>query len=441
MTTTHQLTNAEFARRRRSLMRQMGRDSIAIVPAAPQRVRNSDVHHPYRQDSDFHYLTGFGEPEAVAVLVPHREHGEYLLFVRDRDPARETWDGRRAGPVGAVRDYGADDAFPIADIDEILPGLLENRAKLFYAMGAHPEFDQRVVGWVNGLRAQAKHGRHAPLETVALDHVLHDMRLFKSRAEMALMREAARIAAQAHVRAMRFAAPGRNEYEVMAEVLHEFRRHNADTSYYPIVGGGANGCILHYHENDAPLRDGDLLLIDAGCEVDCYASDITRTFPVNGRFSREQRALYDIVLEANRAAIAKAKPGNHWNEPHEAAVHVITQGLVKLGLLKGRVPTLIKKQAYRKFFMHRTGHWLGLDVHDVGDYKIGEEWRVLEPGMVLTIEPGIYIAPGTRGVPRRYQGIGIRIEDDVLITKDGCEVLSGKAPKDPLEIERLMRAA
>jgi Xaa-Pro aminopeptidase len=441
MTTTHQLTNAEFARRRRSLMRQMGRDSIAIVPAAPQRVRNSDVHHPYRQDSDFHYLTGFGEPEAVAVLVPHREHGEYLLFVRDRDPARETWDGRRAGPVGAVRDYGADDAFPIADIDEILPGLLENRAKLFYAMGAHPEFDQRVVGWVNGLRAQAKHGRHAPLETVALDHVLHDMRLFKSRAEMALMREAARIAAQAHVRAMRFAAPGRNEYEVMAEVLHEFRRHNADTSYYPIVGGGANGCILHYHENDAPLRDGDLLLIDAGCEVDCYASDITRTFPVNGRFSREQRALYDIVLEANRAAIAKAKPGNHWNEPHEAAVHVITQGLVKLGLLKGRVPTLIKKQAYRKFFMHRTGHWLGLDVHDVGDYKIGEEWRVLEPGMVLTIEPGIYIAPGTRGVPRRYQGIGIRIEDDVLITKDGCEVLTGKAPKDPLEIERLMRAA
>jgi Xaa-Pro aminopeptidase len=298
-----------------------------------------------------------------------------------------------------------------------------------------------VVGWVNGLRAQSKHGRHAPLETVALDHVLHDMRLFKSRAEMALMREAARIAAQAHVRAMRFAAPGRNEYEVMAEVLHEFRRHNTDTSYYPIVGGGANGCILHYHENDAPLRDGDLLLIDAGCEVDCYASDITRTFPVNGRFSREQRALYDIVLEANRAAIAKAKPGNHWNEPHEAAVHVITQGLVKLGLLKGRVPTLIKKQAYRKFFMHRTGHWLGLDVHDVGDYKIGDEWRVLEPGMVLTIEPGIYIAPGTRGVPRRYQGIGIRIEDDVLITKDGCEVLSGKAPKDPLEIERLMRAA
>jgi Xaa-Pro aminopeptidase len=419
----------------------MGRDSIAIVPAAPQRTRNSDVLHAYRQDSDFHYLTGFGEPESVAVLVPHREHGEYLLFVRDRDPTRETWDGRRAGPEGAVRDYGADDAFPMSDIDEILPGLLENRAKLFYALGTHAEFDQRVMGWVNGLRAQTKHGRHAPLEMVALDHVLHDMRLFKSRGEMALMRESARIAAQAHVRAMRFAAPGRNEYEVMAELLHEFRRHNADTSYYPIVGGGANGCILHYHENDAPLRDGDLLLIDAGCEVGCYASDITRTFPVNGRFSREQRAVYDIVLEANHAAIAKAKPGNHWNAPHEAAVRVITQGLVKLGLLKGRVATLEKNQAYRKFFMHRTGHWLGLDVHDVGDYKLGDAWRVLEPGMVLTIEPGIYIAPGTRGVPRRFQGIGIRIEDDVLITKDGCEVLTHGVPKDPVEIERVMAAA
>jgi Xaa-Pro aminopeptidase len=441
MPTKHALSKDEFLRRRRALVRQMGRDSIAILPAAPERIRNSDVHHPYRQDSDFQYLTGFGEPEAVAVLVPGRPHGEYLLFVRDRDPTRETWDGRRAGPEGAVRDYGADDAFPIADIDEILPGLIENRAKVFYAMGTHPEFDQRVVGWVNGLRAQSKHGKHAPLEMVALDHVLHDMRLFKSRTEVGLMRESARIAAEAHVRAMRFAAPGRNEYEVMAELMHEFRRHNADTSYYPIVGGGANGCILHYHENDAPLRDGDLLLIDAGCEVGCYASDITRTFPVNGRYSREQRALYDIVLDANYAAIAAAKPGNHWNQPHEAAVKVITQGLVKLGLLKGRVAALEKKQAYKKFYMHRTGHWLGLDVHDVGDYKIGDEWRVLEPGMVLTIEPGIYIAPGTRGVPRRYQGIGIRIEDDVVITKDGCDVLTAGVPKDAVAIERLMAAA
>lgn len=441
MTRFKSITREEFARRRRQLMKSMGRDTIAILPAAPVRHRNNDVEYAYRQDSDFFYLTGFAEPEAVAVLIPGREHGQYVLFVRDRDPARETWDGRRAGPEGAVRDYGADDAFPISDIDEILPGLLENRTKVFYTMGVHQDFDQRVVAWVNGLRVQARHGRHAPQEFVALEHALHDMRLYKSRGEVGLMRESARIASQAHVRAMRFCEPGRNEFEVVAELVHEFRRHNADTSYHPIVGGGENGCILHYHENDAPLRDGDLLLIDAGCELQSYASDVTRTFPVGGRFSREQRAVYDIVLEANLAAIDKVRPGNHWNEPHDAAVRVITQGLVRLGLLKGRVPALEKAGAYRKYFMHRTGHWLGMDVHDVGDYKVGDEWRVLEPGMVLTIEPGIYIAPGTRGVPRRYQGIGIRIEDDVVVTRNGCEVLTEGAPKDPREIEALMAAA
>jgi len=432
---------AEFARRRRLLMRSMGRDSIAIVPAAPVRLRNSDVEYAYRQDSDFHYLTGFDEPDSVAILVPGREHAEYMLFVRDRDPARETWDGRRAGPAGATRDFDADDAFPIGDIDEILPGLLENREKVYYAMGTHPDFDQRVVGWVNGLRAQAKHGRHSPQEIVALDHVLHDMRLFKSRAEIAMMREAARIGAAAHVRAMRACAPGRAEYEIAAEIAHEFRRHNADHSYLPIVGGGGNACILHYRENDAVLRDGDLLLIDAGCEYQGYASDITRTFPVNGRFTAAQRAVYDIVLEANLAATAKVRPGNHWNEPHDAAVRVVTQGLVRLGLLKGRVPALEKAQAYRRYFMHRTGHWLGMDVHDVGDYKIGDEWRVFEPGMALTIEPGIYIPANARGVPKRLRGIGIRIEDDVVVTKDGCEVLTGGVPKRAGEIEALMEAA
>ena len=432
---------AEFARRRRLLMRSMGRDSIAIVPAAPVRLRNSDVEYAYRQDSDFHYLTGFDEPDSVAILVPGREHAEYMLFVRDRDPARETWDGRRAGPAGATRDFDADDAFPIGDIDEILPGLLENREKVYYAMGTHPDFDQRVVGWVNGLRAQAKHGRHSPQEIVALDHVLHDMRLFKSRAEIAMMREAARIGAAAHVRAMRACAPGRAEYEIAAEIAHEFRRHNADHSYLPIVGGGGNACILHYRENDAVLRDGDLLLIDAGCEYQGYASDITRTFPVNGRFTAAQRAVYDIVLEANLAATAKVRPGNHWNEPHDAAVRVVTQGLVRLGLLKGRVPALEKAQAYRRYFMHRTGHWLGIDVHDVGDYKIGDEWRVFEPGMALTIEPGIYIPANARGVPKRLRGIGIRIEDDVVVTKDGCEVLTGGVPKRAGEIEALMEAA
>jgi Xaa-Pro aminopeptidase len=435
------ISKEEFARRRRLLMRLMGRDSIAIVPAAPVRLRNNDVEYAYRQDSDFFYLTGFGEPESVAVLMPGRAHAEFVLFVRDRDAERETWDGRRAGTDGAIRDHGADDAFPIGDIDEILPGLMENRAKVFYAMGTHPEFDQRVVGWVNGLRAQAKHGRHPPLEFVALDHVLHDMRLYKSRGELELMREAARIGVMAHRRAMRACRPGRSEYEIAAEIVHEFRSHNADTSYQPIVGGGANSCILHYRENDRPLRDGDVLLIDAGCEFQCYASDITRTFPVNGRFTPEQRAVYEVVLQANQAAIARVRPGNSWNAPHEAAVRVITQGLVKLGLLKGRVAALERSGAYRRFFMHRTGHWLGMDVHDVGDYKLGDEWRVLEPGMVLTIEPGIYIPAGVRGVPRGLRNIGIRIEDDVVVTRDGCEVLTAAAPKDPDEIEAVMAAA
>jgi Xaa-Pro aminopeptidase len=419
----------------------MGRDSIAILPAAVPKTRNNDVHYGFRQDSDYHYLTGFDEPESVAVLVPGRSGGEYLLFVRERDPERETWDGHRAGPEGATRDFDADDAFPIGDLDDILPGLMENRARVFYTMGVNHEFDQRVLGWVNGLRAQARHGRHPPHEIVALEHFLHDMRLYKSRAELALMQESADIAARAHVRAMRFCRPGRHEYELVAELLHEFHRAQADISYQPIVGGGANGCILHYVENRARLQDGDLVLIDAGCEYQKYASDITRTFPVNGAFSPQQRALYEVVLEANLAAIAKVKPGNHWNEPHDAAVHVLTAGLVRLGLLKGRVPALIKSQAYRQFYMHRTGHWLGMDVHDVGDYKVGDVWRELEPGMVLTIEPGLYIAPGSRGVPKGFQGIGIRIEDDVVVTRDGRQVLTSGVPKDPDEIERLMAAA
>jgi Xaa-Pro aminopeptidase len=435
------MNTREFARRRKQLMRMIGRGGIAILPAAPTRIRNRDVEHPYRQDSDFHYLTGFPEPEAVAVLVPGRPHGEYVLFCRDRDPERETWDGRRAGPEGAVRDFGANDAFPIGDIDDILPGMLEHCERVYYTMGLNAEFDQRLLGWVNQLRAAAKTGVTTPTEFVALDHLLHDMRLFKSRAEIATMRKAARIAAAAHLRAMQACRPGMWEYEIEAEFLHEFRRHAATPSYRPIVGGGANGCILHYTENDAKLCEGELLLIDAGCELDCYASDITRTFPVSGRFNPEQRALYEVVLEAQLAAIDKVRPGNHWNEPHDAAVKVLTRGLVRLGLLKGRVPSLVKSGDYRRFYMHRTGHWLGMDVHDVGDYKVGEEWRVFEPGMVLTIEPGLYIAPGSRGVAKRWWGTGIRIEDDVLVTATGADVLSADAPKDPDEIERLMQAA
>jgi len=435
------MNHDEFARRRRQLMRLMGKDAIAILPAAPVRHRNGDVEYLYRPDSDFYYLTAFPEPEAVAVLLPGRPQGEYVLFVRDRDPAREVWDGARAGPDGAVRDYGADDGFPVQDIDEILPGLLERCSRVFYTMGTHPEFDRRVIGWVNRLRSQSKQGLHTPQEFVALDHPLHEMRLFKSRAELVAMRRAARIACTAHHRALAATAPGRMEYEVMAEILHEFHMHCADISYHPIVGSGPNSCVLHYRNNDRQMRDGELLLIDAGCEYQYYASDVTRTLPVNGRYSARQRDVYEIVLEAQRAAIAKVRSGGHWNDPHEAAVRAITRGLVRIGLLRGRTAKLIRDGAYRRFFMHRTGHWLGMDVHDVGEYKVGEQWRLLEPGMVTTVEPGIYIAPGSKGVGKQWWGIGVRIEDDVAVTKSDPEVLTAAMPTDPDEIERLMAAA
>ncbi|MCI0433905.1 MAG: aminopeptidase P N-terminal domain-containing protein, partial [Gemmatimonadetes bacterium] len=326
------MNSDEFAKRRRQLMRIMGKDAIAILPAAPVRNRNGDVEYLYRPDSDFYYLTGFPEPEAVAVLLPGRPQGEYVLFLRDRDPAREIWDGARAGPEGAVSEYGANDAFPIQDIDEILPGLLERCSRVFYTMGTHPEFDQRVIGWVNRLRAQAKQGLHTPQEFVALDHPLHEMRLFKSRSELAAMRRAARIACAAHRRALRATTPGRMEYEVMAEILYEFHMRRADISYHPIVGSGPNSCVLHYRNNDRQMKDGELLLIDAGCEYQYYASDVTRTLPVSGRYSARQRDVYEIVLDAQQTAIAKVRSGCHWNDPHEAAVRAITKGLVRIGL-------------------------------------------------------------------------------------------------------------
>jgi Xaa-Pro aminopeptidase len=434
------MSSREFEGRRRQLMKMIGREGIAILPAAPVRLRNGNVEHAYRQDSRFYYITGFEEPEAVAVLVPGRTQAEYVLFVRDRDPQREAWDGSRAGPEGAIRTFGADDAFPISDIDEILPGLMEARSRVYYTMGVNLEFDPKVVGWVNTLRAQSRQGAQVPQEFVALDHVLDDMRLYKSRDELAKMREAAEISVAAHRRAMRFTRPGKMEFEVVAEIAHEFMSRNATMAYQPIVGGGPNACTLHYRDNNARLKDGELLLIDAGCEYASYASDVTRTFPVNGRYSPEQRAIYELVLAAQHAAIAKVRPGNHWSEPHDAAVRVITAGLVKLKLLKGRLPKLIKDGAYREFFMHRTGHWIGLDVHDVGDYKVGEQWRVLEPGMTLTVEPGIYIRPSNR-VPKRFWNIGVRIEDDVAVTRAGAEVLSGGLETDPDAIEKLMAAA
>jgi Xaa-Pro aminopeptidase len=428
---------AELTRRRRRLMRQLGR-GIAIVPTAPHRLRNRDTEYPFRPDSDFYYLTGFAEPEAVAVLVPGRAEGEFVLFCRPRDPEREAWTGRRAGPEGAVAEYGANQAFPIQALDERMPDLIAGRDAVYYALGAHPEFDTRVIGWVNELRGRVRAGVHAPVEFIAIEHPLHEMRLYKSPAELAVMRKAAAISARAHVRAMQACRPGMWEYELEAELRHEFARSGArHVAYEPIVGAGANGCVLHYVENAARLRDGELVLIDAGCELDCYASDITRTFPVGGRYSAEQRALYDLVLEAQLAAIAKVRPGNHWNEPHEAAVRVLTQGLVRLGLLEGDVDGLIESGAYRRYYMHRTGHWLGMDVHDVGEYKVDDVWRAFEPGMVTTVEPGLYVAPGSP-CAQRWWGIGIRTEDDVVVTRAGHEVLTAGVPKDATEIEALM---
>lgn len=432
----------EYARRRKSLMAQMEPNSIAVLPAAPVYIRNRDAEYIYRQDSDFQYLTGFPEPEAVAVLMPGREHGEYILFCREKDKERELWDGYRAGQDGAVVEYGADDAFPINDIDDILPGLIEGRERVYYAMGANQDFDRRLTNWINVIRSKARQGAQPPNEFVALDHLLHDMRLYKSAAELKVMQAAAQISAQAHIRAMQICRPGLYEYQLEAELQHEFIRNGSRApAYASIVAAGRNACILHYTENTSQIRDGDLILIDAGCELDCYASDITRTFPASGRFSPEQRAIYDIVLEAQEAAFAAIAPGRHWNEAHEATVQVITAGLVRLGLLKGEVDELIASEAYRAFYMHRAGHWLGMDVHDVGDYRVGGEWRVLEPGMVMTVEPGIYVAPDNEDVPRKWRGIGVRIEDDVVVTRSGCEILTDGVPKQADEIEALMAAA
>ena len=438
---TH-IPKSEYARRRKALMAQMEPNSIAILPAAAVAIRNRDVEHVYRQDSDFQYLSGFPEPEAVIALIPGREHGEYVLFCRERNPERELWDGLRAGQEGAIRDFGADDAFPITDIDEILPGLIEGRDRVYSAMGSNAEFDRHLMEWINVIRSKARLGAQPPNEFVALDHLLHDMRLYKSAAEVKVMREAAAISARAHVRAMQACRAGLHEYSLEAELDYEFRKGGAKMpAYGSIVAAGRNSCILHYQENDAPLKNGDLVLIDAGCEIDCYASDITRTFPVSGTFSPEQKAIYELVLKAQMAAFEEIAPGKHWNHAHEATVQVITEGLVALGLLAGEVPDLIESEAYKAFYMHRAGHWLGMDVHDVGDYKVGGQWRVLEPGMTLTVEPGIYISADNMHVAKKWRGIGIRIEDDVVVTKHGCDVLTAGVPKTVAEIEALMAAA
>jgi Xaa-Pro aminopeptidase len=427
-----------FAQRRALLAARM-QSGVAIVPGAPERTRNRDAHYPYRFDSYFYYLTGFREPEAVLVVIAG-EPAKSLLFCRDKNPEREVWDGFRHGPAAAREAFGFDEAHSITKLDELAPELLSNQTALFTHLGADSVWDARVVGWVNEVRNRARSGVTAPREIEDVHVVLDEMRLIKSAEELATMRRAAEISTGAHRRAMQSARPGRSEYEIEAELLYEFRRHGAQApAYTPIVAAGANACVLHYVENAAALTDGDLLLIDAGCELDGYASDITRTFPVNGKFSGPQKDVYEMVLAAQAAALAEVRPGNTWDQPHEAAVRVLAQGLVDLGLLAGGVEQAIETEAYKKFYMHRTGHWLGLDVHDAGDYKLNGQWRALQPGMVLTVEPGCYIRAGD-GVPERFANIGVRIEDDVLVTDDGHEVLTTAAPKAPGDIENLMRS-
>lgn len=429
----------EYPKRRRQLMQLMSPNSIAIIPSAPVTVRNRDVEHPFRQDSDFYYLSGFAEEHAVLVLIPGREHGEYVLFCQEKIKEQEIWTGRRVGPEAAPQVLGCDDAFPISDIDDILPGLIEGKDRIYASLGVSPEFDRQLMQWVNHIKAQVRNGATPPHEFSALDHLLHDIRLIKSPAEVALMQRACDISAEAHTRAMQMVKPGMYEYELEAELMRTFMAAGSRWPAYPsIVGAGDNACILHYTHNNAEIKDGDLILIDAGCELDYYASDITRTFPANGKFSAPQRQLYQLVLDANYAAIAQVKAGNHWNQPHETAVRVLTEGLVKLGLLQGDVDELIEALAFRQFYMHKTGHWLGMDVHDVGEYRIDGEWRILEEGMVMTIEPGLYIAPDDDTVDAQWRGIGIRIEDDVVVTKTGCQVLTSKVVKDIDAIEALM---
>jgi Xaa-Pro aminopeptidase len=430
---------APFRQRRLSLLAQMDArgGGVAVIPTAPERLRNRDTSFPYRADSYFHYLTGFPEPEAVLVLVAGKTP-QSILFCRDKDVEKEIWDGFRHGPEAAREAFGCDAAHSIKDFDAKLAELLADQPALWFSLGHDAEWDARMAAALNAVRAQARAGKHAPTAIHDVRAALDAMRLVKDAHEIDLMRRAAKIAGAAHRRAMRFAAPGRFEYEVEAEFLHEFRRQGSQSPAYPaIVAGGANACVLHYVGNDQQLKDGELLLIDAGCELDGYASDITRTFPVNGKFSGPQADIYDLVLDAQTAAIAATKPGATFLDPHDAAVRVLAQGLIDMKLLEGSVDGVIESGAYKRFYMHRTGHWLGLDVHDAGPYRSGEDWQVLAPGMALTVEPGCYIRPA-EDVREAFWNIGVRIEDDALVTVDGCEILTADTPKTIADIEALM---
>jgi Xaa-Pro aminopeptidase len=432
------IKTAEYARRRQQLMSMVGDGAIVLLRAAPHRVRNSDVYYPYRQDSDFLYLTGFREPEAMLVLLPGERAGASVLFCRERDPKKEMWDGAMLGTEAAVSTLGVDESYPITEMEQRLPELLRDRTRVYHDLGRDTEFDHQLIGWLNGFRDTPRRTFHAPEEIVDLGHLLHEMRLFKSRGELSAMRKAARISVGAQIRAMRACQPGVTEAQVHAELVHEYMINGCEPAYPPIVGGGENACVLHYIANDQPLEDGDLLLIDAGCEYDGYASDITRTFPVNGRFTGEQRALYEVVLDAQENAIDAVRDGAQWDDVHDVAVESLTDGLLHLGILEGDREEALEQGLFKNYYLHKTGHWLGLDTHDVGDYQVDGHSRALEPGMVLTIEPGIYIRKNDERVAERWRGMGIRIEDDVVVTRDAPEVLTRRVPKAMDEIEALM---
>jgi Xaa-Pro aminopeptidase len=429
---------SEFQQRRAKLAQHMVA-GIAIVPTAVEVIRNRDSHYPYRFDSYFYYLTGFKEPESVLVLIAGEATSKSILFCRDKDMEREIWDGFRYGPAAAAAEFGFDESYSISQLDDMLPKLMANQPKVFFALGADSAWDSKLTQWLNHVKAQARSGVSAADEIVDVRKWLDEMRLYKSSAEQQLMRRSANIAASAHQRAMQKVHAGKMEYEIEAEFLHEFYRFGAQApAYTSIVAGGANACTLHYNSNNARLNDGDLLLIDAGCELDGYASDITRTFPVNGKFSAAQKDVYELVLAAQAAAIEQVRPNQHWNAPHEAALDILVQGFIDFGWCKGSKDAVLESGAYRQFYMHRTGHWLGLDVHDAGEYKDKSgAWRMLEPGMVLTVEPGCYVRPADN-VPEHFWNIGIRIEDDALVTSEGCEILTIAAPKSVAEIETVM---
>lgn len=429
-----------FITRRQSMASKMPA-GIAIIPTAAEQLRNRDAHYPYRFDSYFYYLTGFREPESVLVIIAATDKTpvKQILFCREKDQEREIWDGFRYGPEAAKEAFGFDEAYSIAKLDELMPKLLADQSAVYTMLGQDRAWDQRVVDWINRVREQMRSGVAAPGAIHDCRSVLDEMRLIKGMDELQIMQRAADISTQAHRRAMQTTRPGMREYQIEAELLYTFYRHGAQApAYTSIVAGGANACVLHYVDNRDELKSGDLLLIDAGCELDGYASDITRTFPVNGKFTAAQKAVYELVLAAQAAAIAQVKPGNHWNDPHQAALNVLAQGFIDLGLCQGSVEAVLESEDYKRFYMHRTGHWLGMDVHDAGEYKQNGEWRLLQPGMVLTVEPGCYIRPADN-VPEHFWNIGIRIEDDVVVTQAGHELLTVAAPKSIADIEELMQ--